>query len=40
MEASSMSFILFLTILSLIVGFTGFILLTIDAIDSYARRKK
>jgi len=35
-----MSFILFLTILSLIVGFTGFILLTIDAIDSYVRSKK
>jgi len=35
-----MSFILFLTILSFIVGFTGFILLTIDAIDTYAKKGK
>lgn len=32
--------ILFLTILAFIVGFTGFILLAIDAIDSYVRSKK
>jgi hypothetical protein len=29
----------FLTVLAFVVGFTGFILLTIDAIDSYVRSK-